>query len=531
MTAGEPKCPTSPSDARWDRAAVILCALGMLASLVLRVIFLLNRGRIDASIPEAFLAGEGLVGLVARHIQAGARPVFVYGQCLNGTLEQYVQALVFALAGSSWTTLRLVPALCATAVIPLAGVIAARLYGRHAGYMAALLVALPSKFIFEWGCVAWGTLIYVPLFFLALHLFVKFTEERGDRPLATMSAALGLATWAYQVMIGYLALFVGALLLWARPSRRQLVVALLAGTLGLSPLLYQNVTKPLCTVKSLLTRVHASKNLQARVAERTEANTKFFRSVPLFQALGAQPRQDGEWSVSGSASALVLVVAAACGIWTSFHRRREDPAAFCGATLVLACVGINILQGLPGFSGQPLVRYHYPLYPLLCVLAAGGFDRFPRFGTCLVGIIALGNTLQLAMPVQAAARTPNRVVINALLQEGLHYGYGADNMYDIVFESNERVIIEPLEWTRYQPYKKAVARADRIFYLYRNNQTNKVSYHVLRKYLKNHDVTYKSMEVGDYHIMYDFVPHDSLQHDLDPLRDEIRRRKVPGDSE
>ncbi|MFQ5667576.1 MAG: hypothetical protein ACE5I7_14285, partial [Candidatus Binatia bacterium] len=128
-----------------------LCAGTVTISLALRILYLTHPWRIDVSEPRAFLAAEGLMGLMARHIVEGARPLFFYGQYYLGTFEAYVAAGLFAVAGSSMTTLRLVPTAFALSWIPLTGIMASKLYGRRAGCLAAALIALPSPFAFEWG--------------------------------------------------------------------------------------------------------------------------------------------------------------------------------------------------------------------------------------------------------------------------------------------------------------------------------------------------------------------------------------------
>jgi hypothetical protein len=517
--------PHSDGGSSQLRPVVWICAASVAVSLALRVVYLMQPWRIDASMPRAFIAGEAVLGVMARHILRGARPILAYGQYLTGTFEEYIEAAVFAVLGESFTTFRLVPTAFAISWIPLTGAIAARLYGKRAGLLAAALIALPSQFAFEWGFVAWGGHAYVALLLLALYLFLTLLERPSPWRLALMGLALGVASWTYQLTIPFAVVFAGAVLLWLRLGRRQLAVLLIAGSLGAAPLLYANVVQPLGTVRNMAARVRASGRLGRRLAQRPDTDEKFYRSVPIFQVLGAQPRHDGKWSLAGALAALLLVLAGGTAVRRVYASRKADPLAFHGSLLVVACAGLSVLIGLPGFFGQPVARFSLPLYPLLCALAAGGFDWLPRLGVPLVGLILLGNAVQLVVPIRPEPRTPNRQIIEALLAKGLHFGYGGDNMYDIVFESHEAVVIEPLEWTRYRPYRKAVAAADHVFYLYRTDQVDKESYAVLREYLKAHGVSYEEMSVGEYRVLYNLTPPSSIAQGLDRIREEIRRRK------
>jgi len=495
-------------------------------SLVLRWLYLAHPWRIDACEPQAFVAAEGLVGIMGRHILRGARPVFFYGQYYLGAFEAYLVAVVFGLLGESMTTLRLVPTAFAVAWIPLAGLIAARLFGRSAGYLAAALVALPSPFAFQWGFTAWGGHSNVVMILAAVFLLLLVLERADRVRLGALGFVTGFSLWVNQLAVAYTPVYAYALARWARPTRKQVQLLLLAGVVGLGPLIYGNVVHPLATARNLAYRVGSSWRLSSRLVKAPDEEGRFYRSVPLFQVLGAQPQRDGKWSVAGTAAALVLVLGGLAGAWETYRRRREAPLAFRGATVVLACVGMSVAVGISGFFGQPVGRYNLPLYPLLCALLAGWLASRPRLALPTVALVAVIHALQIAAPPPSDGRTPAKEVADTLLQRGLDHGYGADNMYDIVFESHERIVIEPVEWTRMRSYRSAVANASHVFYLYRDDQTGKVSYQVFMAYLAKAGIDSSRFDVGEYHVLYDFQPAGKLSSDaLAAIREEIRSRK------
>src|SRR6266851_2035799 len=72
-----------------------------------------QRGGISAIIGLAagvvpFNADEAIVGLMARHILQGERPVFFYGQAYLGSLDAWLVAGAFAIFGESVWPIRLV---------------------------------------------------------------------------------------------------------------------------------------------------------------------------------------------------------------------------------------------------------------------------------------------------------------------------------------------------------------------------------------------------------------------------------------
>ena len=74
---------------------ILLCAL------LLRVLLL----RADVVV---FDSDEAVVGLMARHILQGARPVFFYGQAYMGSLDAWLVAGLFALFGPSVWAIRVI---------------------------------------------------------------------------------------------------------------------------------------------------------------------------------------------------------------------------------------------------------------------------------------------------------------------------------------------------------------------------------------------------------------------------------------
>jgi hypothetical protein len=520
----------SPGTGRQWRGGmgVSLCVGAGVMSIAMRALYVTQGWRIDLSEPQAFASAEGQMGVVARYIVHGAHPVFPFAAYYHGTVECYLAALAFRLFGESMTVLRLTPTLLALSWAPLVGLLAARVYGKGAGYLAATLVALPGQFVFEWGCTAWAGCSRIVWLLVGLNLLLLLLERVTRFRVAALGFVMGFSMWASLLSVGTLPVYALALLKWVRLTRRDWGVLLVAGVIGMSPLIYGNVRPPLISLRTLAQ--HARWSLvQRRALVQAPAGdeARFFESIPLFQLLGAQPRHDGKWSVSGSAAAVFLIGGGAAAAWSAFRRRRQGSVRFHGELVLLTCAGLSLLSGLPGLFGEPVARYSIPLYLTAAALAAGWLvDTFPRAAVPVIALVVAANAVQLAEPIRGDVRTPRHVIIDALLEHGLHYGFGADNMYDLVFASGERVILEPIEWSWVPQYRHMVLAAERPFYLYREDQRGKVSYQVFVAYLAKHGIRYQRFDVAEYHVLYDFEPAGNINAQaLEQMREELRQRK------
>jgi 4-amino-4-deoxy-L-arabinose transferase-like glycosyltransferase len=484
------------------RTLALGCAI---ASVALRILYLREPGRIDATLPPAFAAAEGVVGLMAHHIVAGARPIFHYGQFYNSAFEAYLTAPVLWALGTSMRNVRLVATLFAVAWIPLGALVAGRLFGARAGWIAAALIALPSPFVFEWGFVAWGGYSHVALTLLAVLLLVGALPAGGRPRAAALGAVLGVSLWANQLVLAYLPVVAYVVAKWLRPARAHAGALLVALLIGAAPLVYGNVVEPLATARNLGFKVKQAWQRSADADAPEERPSRYYQAVPLAQILGVQPRPDGRWSLAGTAAALALVGAAVLAVRRVYAGR--DLLAARRTAIVIAFVGFGLGLGIPGFFGQPVGRYQIVVYPLLCVLAAGWLAAArPPAAFALLGLIVAVQAGQLLTAAPAAAGIGRRALVDALVRHDLQAGYGADYFYDLVVEAREQIIVEPLGWSKYPPYGAVVERAERPFYLYRDDQQRKRSHGLFLEHLARSRTAHARLDVGEYHVLYDFTP-------------------------
>ena len=196
--------------ARRLRSPVWLCFL--LLALCVRVWLVIHtHGFVDAD--------EALLGVQAQHILQGERPSYYYGQPYMGSLEAYLVAIVFALAGSSLWTLRIVPIVLSLVVVWLTWCLARALVKRVSlpssaqkcfVWSATLVAVCPPLYnvvieLRTWGGHIEAYVIMQLLLLAALHLMDRWKAGAPARELAVRWALIGfligLGFWIYPLVI------------------------------------------------------------------------------------------------------------------------------------------------------------------------------------------------------------------------------------------------------------------------------------------------------------------------------------------
>jgi hypothetical protein len=505
------------------RAAMWLCGGAVVCAVFFRIVYLANPARIDISEHPVFIADEAILGLMARHILAGARPIFYYGQAYMGATEAYLAAPLFAAFGDSLTTLRVVPVLSTFVSIGLVAAIAVAVYGRMVALLAAALTALPSLFVFEWGFKARGGYAeFVALTLAMVLLLLRLLDRRRLATFVLLGLTLGVTLWTMQLVVGFAPVIAAVLVLWVRPRAVEWTALAAATLLGAAPLIYANVVDPLCTVRALANEVHSAARVHARAGD-TDAEDKAYRSVPFFELVGAQPRRDGRWSVPGAAAAALLIGGALAGIGRALRRWYRGARTGRAEVVIAAFALVSFGLGASGFSsGQPVGRYQLPLYPLAALLAVAACEAWSRSLAPLAAAgVLLVNGIEIASPPPVEARTAPAAVAAALEAHDLQLGYGSGFMDDIVLAGHEHVVIVPLERARYAPYEQRLRDPDRLFYVFRDDQRNKPAHRVFLAYLDHAGIRYQQFAVGEYTVLFDLQP--AGQPNLAALA-EIRRQ-------
>jgi hypothetical protein len=520
----------------------------VLAGVLMRTAMLTDYALVDGGDVDVYLADEGVVGLMALHIVEGrSLPVFFYGQDYLGALEAYCAAALFAVLGPGLETLRLVPYLFSLALLAAVYRFTYRAYSVAAARWATSIVAVAPMYFLQWNLKARGGFVeHVVLLFLVMIFFWRFYLEH-DRRLVTAAAlgvSAGVSLWVNQLALSYVLVF-AALLVFATQDRRKLGAAVAGLVVGSSLLIAYNVVHPLATVRALarkaivLNRVPveergedwALRGVGERVAAVSQGAGKLglVFGVPPSEALerlGLSEEARTGGPLTPLRRRLWPIPAVVFGLtWLSARPRR---AADGGLEPVGSSMVLGILMLVTILVGYVSPRYMLPAYPLGAVMAAVLLTRLPQPRR---GLLATGVALVVAFNVagwaDAAAtrgdgqqhsghtdRSGGEALLEHLAATGITRCYSAGPLYHLVFISEERVLFSPLQKNRYPAYDKEIERAERICYVFRDDQGRKRQHLALVDLLEKSGVTYQSTHVGGYNILSSFSPRAAITSDL-----------------
>ncbi len=476
-----------------------------------------------------FHADEAVVGLMARHILAGERPTFFYGQAYMGSLDAFLVAGGFALAGVHVWVIRAVQALLYGGTIALSALLAREVWGDgRAAIATALLLAVPTVNMTLYTTVSLGG--YGEALLIGTALLLLALSRWGERPLgaALWGLLAGLGLWAFGLTLVYAA-SAGLYLLWRwrRKGRRQtfalLGAAVVGGVIGAAPWWLYGLHHGWVALVRELTGSAIAVEGGAWPA-RILRHTVYFLLLGLPVTLGLRP----PWDVGLLVGPLAVLVAAvyawgAMALWQV--RRHLSATAWPLLGVALAVVGGFVFTS---FGADPSGRYFLPLTQMAAVGLGGWLARL-RWRGRAVGWAVLGLLIlfHAASTAQAAAN-PYRLTTqfapdarvhpdaNArlaafLAAHGETRGYTTYwAAYPLAFLSDERLIFVPrlpyhedLRYTprddRYPPYDALVAAAPRVAYATLHRPPLEAC---LRRAFAVHGLTWQEATVSDYRVFY-----------------------------
>lgn len=346
---------------------------------------------------------EAVVALQARHILAGERPLFFYGQHYMGSLEAYVLAVTFGWFGATGWVLRCTMTAWAVVLVGLTMVIGRRLWGAPAGLVAGLLLAVPPLSIMAWTIRARGG--YVETLVFTDVLIVTTLALMGRTQRATWMAwslLASLALWVNPVslpIVGGLGPFVG-LALWRQQRRGWPVVLLALGALvGVSPILVDAWQSGGMTLQVWLAR--ASSPLGAFDAVPVVAGYLVHAALPLVLGIW-QPHTVvpvwGPWA---------LATAVAAGLLSSFWRLLRRADMRMGDAMILCLIASELAAYVTvGGAGQLAAgrvdatsRYLLPLAVLVPLLVGAAIGRGLRGRSGLATSAVVALLLTTGLPI------------------------------------------------------------------------------------------------------------------------------------
>ena len=243
---------------------------------------------------------EGTIGIMALHIQQGARPIFFYGQNYMGALQAYVAAPLFSLFGASVFTLRLAIILFYGAFLITMYTLTRILYSKHFALLVLFLLSLGSNVIFSRQLSAIGgyseTIFFSALAFVLVAWLALSTPD-GTTPnrllrLCAYSAwglAIGLGLWSDLLILPTVVCsgFFLVLFCWRELLKGSIVPLVFCLVIGAFPLIIYNLHAPpntnsWSTLMALQGHVaHTLRMLRTQIKATTEYSIPAITGSPL----------------------------------------------------------------------------------------------------------------------------------------------------------------------------------------------------------------------------------------------------------
>jgi 4-amino-4-deoxy-L-arabinose transferase-like glycosyltransferase len=493
-----------------------------------------------------FNADEAVVALMARHILAGARPIFFYGQAYMGSLDAFLVAVAFGIFGQQVWVIRLVQGFLYLGVIVTTGVLGKEIFDNwRVGVIAMLMLAIPTVNITLYTTASLGgygeaLLLGNLVVICGLRIANYLKKVNGSAPLwlwIGLGYLSGLGLWAFGLTLIYslpVVVYLSILLIKRQPRVKKVqfisigMSVTLGGFLGSAPwwgyALQNGFTKLLIElsggaiagVEKLPWFLQVGQHLMSLV---------LLGSTVTF---GLRP----PWGVSWLALPLmpfvfifwivVIVYIGRCFQQSSPHRAAKRLLVGVALTLLVAYI-------FSSFGADPSGRYFLPLaVPLVLFAASLIIDLYERFGVRAYALVLLVVVFNLWGTIQCAQRLPPGIstqfyapsqvdhrfdiaLITFLEQHGENRGYSNYWVsYPIAFLSQEDLIFVPrlpyhtdLRYTdrddRYPPYDQDVDQAERVTYITTNNPALDDK---LRLGFSELGIDWKEIQIGDYLVFY-----------------------------
>jgi hypothetical protein len=490
---------------QWVRKPTLLLAGILLLAIAQRLVVLLVK------LPT-INSDEAIIGLMARHILAGERPLFYYGQSYYGPLDAYLNAFVFSIWGSSDLALRALPFLCSLLFIVGMYALGRRIYSEQVGLVSALVAAICPAFLAVRGIkgdAAYSLVLLLSA--LSLFLFQDWLAHPSRLKLAGLVVVTLLGIWIFPLMLyGVFAMGVT----WLLTIIRRASAPQHESGGGRRKILLFGGTALALAAAYLAFKMPGGPGMPPGLSG---ASGVFTYALPIFWGL-IPPAED--YAVFMHAIAVMpawkmpvivtlsLVVFAAGIIYGSRQFPGQQPLLFIfvtGSGLLYLLFFIMV-----GISPQTLSfpRYLFPLYSSIPFWVNGLLQLGRKNRLAQVGLVALVLAVNVASVVSIPAEpAPPQGLLDWFAQnpgvDGVYTGYWTG--YWLAFESQERIIPviiseeNKVGGNRYLPYvEQARAWRDPV-YIYKAGAVGEAG---LRDFLSRNAIAYQQTQIGAYRIYH-----------------------------
>lgn len=475
-----------------------------------------------------FNSDEAIIGLMARHILQGERPIFFYGQAYMGSLDAWLVSSAFAVFGESILAIRLVQLVLYLAFILTAWMIAKRVFpDPRIANLVAILAAIPPLLITTYTTATLGgygeTLVLGNIILLFGYEVAKGRWCDSFVAWFFLGIVGGLAFWTLGLAVIYLAA-VFLFILWAGIKRERVsfyLVALLGFALGSAPWWISNITNQ-GSALAVLT--------QGSPAVSTPLNRflgMLLLGFPALLGLRA-PWEPGFASLIVITPLILLYIG--LGIFLLKNKEGRWPAAAEDSGklyLLLVIIFIVFFVGTQ-FGLDATGRYFLPLFiPLLfiqavLILALWKWNRL--VGAGILGFILLSHfwlTFQAAAseakittqfdPITRFDNEADGRLIDFLQGQGETHGYSNYWVsFRLAFLSDENLVYSAelpykldFRYTpkdqRYPAYREMVNESSRVAYITTHHDPLDQR---LREEFQEHGIQFEEIKIGPYQVFY-----------------------------
>jgi 4-amino-4-deoxy-L-arabinose transferase-like glycosyltransferase len=498
-----------------------------------------------------FNSDEAIVALMARHILAGERPIFFYGQAYMGSLDGYIVAGGFLVFGQEVWVIRLIQLILYLGTIITTVWIGDVILGSFkTGLIAACLLSIPTVNVTLYTTASLGgygeaLLIGNLILLLGYFLVKKLNIAAAKGASAVMppfwvlgllfGGLIGLGIWTNGLTLIY-SIPAGSILLWtAVRNKNRLQWKWLFSQLGVvaAGFLLGSLPWWIYALQFGINRLILELSGSAVAIETMPWWSRIINHLIYLILLGStvifgfRPPWEVFWLVVPFIP-VILIFWLTVLLFLILQLKkglREDNGAWllAGPMIVLALGFI-----LTSFGVDPSGRYFIPLAIPLALFASQMIQHFfqrIRWQFLVIGIVILYNgwgTFLCAKQNPPGLTTQFDIqtiidhkydpeLIQFLLSQGETLGYSNYWVtYPLAFQSKESLVFIPrlpyhldliysARDDRYLSYDQTVNSSKKVAYITTRNPQLDI---VLKQQFQEHGVRWLERSIGDYHIFY-----------------------------
>ncbi len=497
-----------------------------------------------------FNADEAIVGLMARHILEGEKPVFFYGQAYMGSLDAFLVAGGFLVFGQQVWVIRLVQAVLYLLTIISTVFCSRLLFGSmRAGLISGSLLAIPTVNLTLYTTASLGgygealligNLIFMTSWLLSKEESISNFRKRSVTGLFSFGLLIGIGVWANGLTLAYAIPAIAILLkdfFRKRPFIKifpAIIPIILGGLLGSLPILVFIVQNG---ITNLLGEYFGQAVMVESVSllQRTGAHLINYFLFGWTVLLGLRPPWQVIWLILPLIPFVLMIWVAIAYVWVGMVMKPNHHRKAYGLLAIFTAVFTAAFLFSP-FGVDPSGRYFLPLGIVLCMVAGAVLDTWVRVKPaawaicCLLIVYNLWGNLQCARANPPGFTTqfyePARLdmrfmrdLIGFLRENSELRGYTNYWIaYPLAFISDEKIIYTPvlpyhpdLRYTprdnRYRPYNDIVDRAERTAYITSKNP--RLDERIVLA-MQSASISWEEKRIGDFRVFY------NLSAPLDP---------------